>query len=96
VEQTIMETMDRLITLAEPAVNITTVPLKSITYENLLKAKLNKTVGLKQDSSVVPFDEHSSVLTNRTKVTMTLEINGMYHSDKGKGVIARIHSYRLD
>lgn len=96
VEQTIMSTMDRLVSLAEPSSSITTVPLKSMTYENLIKVKLNKTVGLRQDGTVVPFDEHGSMLMNKTAVTMTLEINGMYHSDKGKGVIARIHSYKLD
>lgn len=96
VEQSVMDTLSRIILLAEPTIPIENAPLKSITYENLIKLKLNKTVGLRQDGSMIPFDEHSSVLTNRTKVTMTVEINGMYHSDKSKGVIARVHSYKLE
>lgn len=96
VEQTVMESLSRVILLAEPLSGIENAPFKSITYENLIKVKLGKTVGMRQDGSVIAFDEHAGALANRTKVTMTLEVNGMYHSEKGKGVLARLHSYKLE
>lgn len=96
VEMTVQDTFARLIQLAEPAVEFEKLEWKSITYENLLRLKLNKTVGLAQDGTVLDVTQHAEVLRNKTKVTMTVEIYGLYHTEKAKGVIARVHSYKLE
>jgi hypothetical protein len=35
------------------------------------------------------------VLVKGAKVLLTLEIHGLYHSTASKGVIARVHGYRV-
>jgi len=95
VEADIMQQLERIIGMAEPGVNITSLPLKSITYENLVKLRINKTVGQSVDGKIVEFEKHEEVLQKGVKVLMTLEIHGLYHSDVSRGVIARVHCYRV-
>lgn len=95
VEKTVLDTLDNIVNLAEPALQVLTSPAKSMTYENLLKLKVNKTVGQDESGRIVEFDEHEAILARDTKVLMTLEVHGAYHGVNGKGVIARIHCYRV-
>jgi hypothetical protein len=95
VESDIMENLDRITDLAEPHLNVSSLPRKSITYENLLKLRINKMIGQDVEGKLVDFEKHEEVLTKGTKVLMTVEVQGLYHSTTGKGVMARIHSYRV-
>lgn len=95
VETDIMQQLERIIAMAEPGVNIGALPLKSITYENLVKVRVNKTVGQDLEGKLVDNEKHEDVLQKGVKLLMTLEINGLYHSDVSRGVIARVHCYRL-
>jgi hypothetical protein len=95
VETDIMQQLERVIGMAEPGVNITSLPLKSITYENLVKLRINKTVGQDLEGKLVEHEKHAEVLEKGVKVLMTLEIHGLYHSDVSRGVIARVHCYRV-
>lgn len=94
VETDIMQQLEHIIAMAEPGVNISSLPMKSITYENLVKLRMNKTVGQDLEGKLVDQDKHGDVLQKGAKVLMTLEINGLYHSDVSRGVIARVHCYR--
>jgi hypothetical protein len=95
VEKDIMDNLDRIISMAEPSLNIQLLPFKSATYENLVKLRINKTVGQDKDGALVPNENHEDVLSKGVKVLMTLEIHGLYHSAVSKGVIARVHCYRV-
>jgi len=93
VEKDIMDQYDRITDLAEPNMNVMNLPFKSVTYENLLKTRVNKTVGQDVNGMMVPAENHIDVLKNKTRLVATLEIHGVYHSPNGKGVISRLHSY---
>jgi hypothetical protein len=95
VETDIFENLDRIIDMAEPNLNVALQPKKSITYENLIKLRMNKTVGQDLEGKIVEHDKHEEVLTKGVKVLMTVEVHGVYHSSAGKGVIARVHCYRV-
>lgn len=95
VERDVSSNLDRIIDMAEPTLNILAVPPKSMTYENLVKVRLNKTVGQGLDGKLIPDGEHEVVLEKGVKVLMTLEIHGYYHSANGKGVLSRIHCYQV-
>lgn len=95
VEKNIIENLDRIVDMAEPALNVPLLPLKSMLYENLVKLRVNKTVGQDADGKIVDNEQHDTVLAKGVKVLMTLEIHGLYHGATGKGVIARVHCYRV-
>lgn len=95
VEADIMSSLDRIVGMAEPALGVELLPFKSITYENLVKLRINKTVGQDLEGKLVENEKHGEVLAKGVKVLMTLEIHGLYHSAAGKGVIARVHCYKV-
>jgi len=95
VENDMMTNLDRIVDMAEPLLNVSNLPFKSATYENLVKVKINKTVGFDKQNVAVPNDKHEEVLVKGVKVLMTMEIHGFYHSGVSKGVIARVHGYRV-
>lgn len=95
VEKDIMDSLDRIVDMAEPSLNVQLTPFKSATYENLVKVKINKTVGFDKNNVAIPSEKHQDVLVKGVKVLMTMEIHGLYHSSASKGVIARVHGYRV-
>lgn len=95
VETDIWESLDRILDMAEPAMLIKALPLKSLTYENLVKLRINKTVGQDVEGVLVDNEKHEEVLAKGVKVLMTVEMHGLYHSTTGKGVMARVHCYRV-
>lgn len=95
VESDVFTTLDRIVGMAEPGLSVDTLPFKSVTYENLVQLKVAKSVGQDKDGLLVHADKHETVLVQGVKVLMTLEIYGLYHSPTGKGVISRIHCYRV-
>lgn len=95
VEKNIMDNLDRIVAMAEPALNVQLLPFKSATYENLIKLRAVNAVGQDKDGALVANEKHDEVLSKGVKVLMTLEIHGLYHSAVGKGVISRVHCYRV-
>ena len=95
VETEIVTLFDRLTMLAEPNLHVELLSVISMTYESLIKVKLGQTVGQDVHGTLVPFESHAATLVRNTKLKMTVEIHGIYHSSTSKGLIARIHSYRV-
>ena len=95
VESDIMSNLDRIVGMAEPALGVELLQMKSLTYENLVKLRTNKTVGQDLEGKIVENEKHEEVLAKGVKVLMTMEIHGLYHSSSGKGVIGRVHCYRV-
>lgn len=95
VEKDVVENLDRIVDMAEPNLHVSALPMKSITYENLVKLKIAKTVGQDLNGKIVEEEKHAELLVKSTKVLLTVEIHGIYHSDVSKGVIARVHCYRI-
>ena len=95
VETDIITNLDRIVSMAEPHLGVESLPLKSMMYENLVKLRVNKTVGQDAEGKIVDNEQHEVVLAKGVKVLMTLEIHGLYHGSSGKGVIARVHCYRV-
>lgn len=93
VETSIMSTLDRVIGMAEPTLYVDKLRLKSMMYENLVQLRCNKAVGQNKDGNMV--DDAAAVLISGTKVLMTVEVYGVYHSPQGKGVLPRIQSFRV-
>lgn len=95
VEKDVMDSLDRIVGMAEPSLNVSLLPTKSVTYENLMKLRLNKTIGQDLEGKLIPVDRHEDLLTRGVKVLMTVEVYGLYHSTTAKGVLARVHCYRM-
>lgn len=95
VETDIMQQLERIVTMSEPNSMMSSLPLKSITYENLVKLRINKTVGQDLEGKLVEHEKHAEVLQKGVKLLMTVEIHGFYHSDVSRGVIGRVHCYRV-
>lgn len=93
VENDVVAHLDRLVMIAEPSIQAASLPLKSVTYENLVKLRARKCVGMTLMGSLV--EDHDATLTKGVMALVTIEVYGVYYSQSGKGVLTRIQSYRI-
>lgn len=96
VESTVMQTYARIIELAEPSSKFSTLTLKPSTYENLLQVKMSSELKA-VDAHGASMDQEEALqrLSAGTRVRLTLQISGLYHNDKSKGLMMKVHSYVL-